>query len=85
MSHLQCFTFTLKHEVSTQNKEVDDLSTRVSLVTVMRAEILECDTFKELYMNDEYFGPVMQAAVAGECNDYSIKEGFLFKGSQLCL
>lgn len=43
------------------------------------------DTFKEMYSEDTYFGPVMQEVLSGQRYDYQVQDGFLFKGLQLCI
>ncbi|GKE24193.1 putative pol3-like reverse transcriptase, partial [Tanacetum coccineum] len=60
VSFLQNFNFTLKHKAGIQNKVIDALSRRASCLSVMRAEVQGFDTFKEMYSEDAYFGPVMQ-------------------------
>ncbi|GKA30594.1 putative CCCH-type zinc finger family protein [Tanacetum coccineum] len=38
-----------------------------------------------MYLEDRYFGPVMQEVLKGQCYDYQIQDGFLFKGRRLCI
>ncbi|GJY73631.1 putative reverse transcriptase domain-containing protein, partial [Tanacetum coccineum] len=43
------------------------------------------DTFKEMYSEDAYFGPVMQDILRGQRYDYHVQDVFLFKGPQFCI
>ncbi|GJR66148.1 putative CCCH-type zinc finger family protein [Tanacetum coccineum] len=85
VSFLQNFNFTLKHKAGIQNKVTDALSRRASCLSVMRAEVKGFDTFKEMYSEDAYFGPVMQEVLRGQRYDYQVQDGLLFKGPQLCI
>ncbi|GKC22158.1 putative CCCH-type zinc finger family protein [Tanacetum coccineum] len=73
------------HLAGIHNKVADALSRRDSYLSVMRAEVQGFDTFKEMYTEDTYFGPVMQEVLSGQCYDYQVQDGFLFKGMQLCI
>lgn len=68
--------FTIRHKAGIQNKVADALSRKSSFLTEMRVEIAGFDTFKELYLDDKFFGPIFQAI---------LQDGFLFKGLQLCI
>ncbi|GJY59007.1 putative reverse transcriptase domain-containing protein [Tanacetum coccineum] len=85
VSFLQNFNFTLKHKAVIHNKVADELSRRTSYLSVMRAEVQGFDTFKEMYSEDTYFGPIMQEVLSGQCYDYQVQDGFLCKGMQLCI
>ncbi|GKA95914.1 putative CCCH-type zinc finger family protein [Tanacetum coccineum] len=37
-----------------------------------------------MYMEDNYFGPVMQEVLNGKRYEYQLQNGFLFKGTRLC-
>ncbi|GKE39171.1 putative CCCH-type zinc finger family protein [Tanacetum coccineum] len=85
VSFLQKFNFTLKYKAGTLNKVVDALSQRASYLSIMRAEVQGFDVFKKLYLEDNYFGPIMQEVQKGQRYDYQIQDGFLFKGLLLCI
>ncbi|GKC36230.1 putative reverse transcriptase domain-containing protein, partial [Tanacetum coccineum] len=70
---------------ASKNKVVDALSQRASCLSVMRAEVRRFDTFKEMYSEDAYFGPVMQDILRGQRYDYHVQDVFLFKGPQFCI
>nr|GEU53554.1 transposon Ty3-I Gag-Pol polyprotein isoform X1 [Tanacetum cinerariifolium] len=63
--------------------EVDCDAFKVGIV--VRAEIQGLDTFKEMYTEDSYFGHVMQEVLNGQRYDYQLQDGFLFKGTRLCI
>nr|GEV25963.1 putative reverse transcriptase domain-containing protein [Tanacetum cinerariifolium] len=63
--------------------EVDCDAFKVGIA--VRAEIQGLDTFKEMYTEDSYFGPVMQEVLNGQRCDYQLQDGFLFKGTRLCI
>ncbi|XP_017255857.2 transposon Ty3-I Gag-Pol polyprotein isoform X1 [Daucus carota subsp. sativus] len=85
VSFLQRFTFTIRHKAGIQNKVADALSRKASFLTEMRVEVEGFDTFKDLYADDKFFGPIFQAILQGEHSEYQLQEGFLFKGLQLCI
>ncbi|GJR22274.1 putative CCCH-type zinc finger family protein [Tanacetum coccineum] len=85
VSFLQKFNFTLKYKAGTLNRVADALSQRASYLSIMRAEVQGFDVFKELYLEDNYFGPIMQEVQKGQRYDYQIQDGFLFKGLLLCI
>nr|GEX19579.1 RNA-directed DNA polymerase, eukaryota [Tanacetum cinerariifolium] len=43
------------------------------------------DTIKEMHTKGSYFGPVMQEVLNGQRYDYQLQDGFLFKGTRLCI
>lgn len=82
-SFLQRFTFTIKHKADTQNKVIDALRKKSLFLKEMRVDIVGFDTYKELYADGKFFGPILQTILQGEHFDYQLQEGFLFKGLQL--
>nr|GFB44330.1 DNA/RNA polymerases superfamily protein [Tanacetum cinerariifolium] len=56
----------LKYKAGIENKVADALSRRASYLSVVRAEIQGLDTFKEMYIEDSYFGPAMQEVLNGQ-------------------
>ena len=51
-------------------------------ISVVRAEVQGFDTFNEMYMEASYFGPVIKEVLNGQCYDYQLQDGYLFKGTQ---
>lgn len=43
------------------------------------------DSIKDLLATDSYFPVIVGDVKAGLRNDYTLHEGFLFKGNQLCI
>ncbi|KAI0515494.1 hypothetical protein KFK09_008159 [Dendrobium nobile] len=83
---LQRFTFVLKHKSGVQNRVADALSRRAALITQLQTEFFGLDCLKELYPQDDYFKEHWANCCKQELNtDYSIRHGFLFKGSLLCI
>lgn len=56
----------------TQNMVVDALNRRSHLLTVIKSEIIDFDSIKELYPNEYYFGDIWE-----KCNSNKFQEGFL--------
>ena len=63
----------------------DALSGRASLLVEMRASVVGFDSFIELYKEDSYFASVLEETESGQRRDFTILDGFLFKGIQLCI
>ena len=55
---LQAFSFAIKHKAGVMNKVADALSRKHSLLSTMQVRVLGFDSFKELYIDDPYFGDV---------------------------
>lgn len=85
IAYLQQFTFTIKHKSGKLNRVVDALSCRHSLLTTMHTTVVGFASFSELYEFDPYFGKVLEEVKAETRRDFSLVDGFLFRGSQLCL
>lgn len=84
-AYLQRFTFVFKHKSGVSNKVADALSRRSSLLTMMHSEVLGFETFRELLLTDPYFSEIMRAVQSGEKSEFLLHQGFLFKGTQLCI
>lgn len=52
---IQLFNFVIKHKAGTQNRVVDALSRRHSLLSTMQARVVGFDTFSDLYCDDPDF------------------------------
>lgn len=82
---LQEYTFVLQHKSGTQNQVDDALSQKLSLLTTMCTTVLGFDTFQALYSTDDYFAGIMDDVRSNRRHDFSVTNGFLFKGNQLCV
>ena len=58
IAFLQLFTFVIKHKSSQQNKLVDALSQRASLLATISTEVVGVDYLKDTYAVDEDFGGI---------------------------
>lgn len=85
IAYLQQFTFTIRHKSGKLNRVADALSRRHSLIATMHTSVTGFATFSELYASDPFFGKVWSDVQAESSVDYSIVDGFLFRGSQLCI
>jgi hypothetical protein len=85
VAYLQEFTFSLRHQSGSLNRVADALSRRVALLTTMHTKVVGFDTFRELYTEDPSFGKILAEVSAGKRSDYVILNGYLFRGSQLCI
>ncbi|XP_071689319.1 uncharacterized protein [Rutidosis leptorrhynchoides] len=79
------YSFVSKHKDGTSNVDVDALSRRYSLLSIMEARVLGFSFIKELYEVDPDFDPILNCSPAEFKRDYVEQDGFLFKGSRLCI
>ncbi|XP_028550608.1 uncharacterized protein LOC114579613, partial [Dendrobium catenatum] len=83
---LQRFSFTLKHKPGTENRVADALSRRAVLLTKLQAELVGLEHVIELYADDEDFAAIWAKCLqSSHCEEYSIRQGFLFKHHLLCI
>lgn len=75
----------IKHTSGSTNWVADALSRRHSLLAVLHSSVTGFSTFIDLYPSDPFFGPIFLAAMHGSLSDYTIHEGFLFRGTRLCI
>ena len=85
MKYLQSFHFTIKHKSGKLNQGVDVLSQRYLLLFQLDASILGFKHIKGLYNEDEDFGELYSSCQKHPKVDYLIQEGYLFKGTRLCI
>jgi len=82
---LQSFHFTIQHKSGKLNKGADALSRRCLLLFQLDACVLGFEHLKLLYSRDEDFWELYGACQKHTNVDYLIQEGFLFKGTCLCV
>jgi hypothetical protein len=84
-AYLQQFTFVIKHKAGTQNRVADALSRRKNLLVDMRVKALGFDSFQKLYVSDPFFAVVIEKIQNNQQSDFVLQDGFVFKGTQLCI
>jgi len=84
-TYLQQFTFVIKHKAGTQNRVADALSRRKNLLVDMHVKVLGFDSFQKLYVSDPFFAIVIEKIQNNQQSDFVLQDGFLFKGTQLCI
>lgn len=85
IAYLQQFTFTIRHKSGKLNRVADALSRRHSLLTTLHTSVTGFSSFSDLYESDPFFGKVLAEVKTGSRDDFSLLDGFLFRGSQLCI
>ena len=85
ISYLQQFTFVIKHQSCKTNRVADALSRRHSLLTTMHSTVLGFESFADLYPTDPFFARIYCEADQHLHSDYTVQDGFLFKGVRLCV
>ena len=85
-SYFEQFNFVIHHKSRVDNKIPDALSQRVSLLISLQSEVIGLDLSKELYKEDEDFAEIWEKCSSWQpAQDFHILDGFLPKGSQLCV
>lgn len=84
-AYLQQFTFVIKHKAGTLNKVADALSRRHTLLTSLHVSITGFVALPELYHDDLFFGKIWRALQHELSDEYMLLDGFLFRGTRLCL
>ena len=82
---LQSFHFVIKHKSGKLNQGADALSRRHLLLFQLNSCILGFEHLKSLYQDDDDFGELFRVCQTRPKEDFLVQEGFLFKGSQLCV
>ena len=85
VAYLQQFTFVIKHTSGLSNRVADALSRRHNLLTVLHVSVPGLGTFADLYPSDIFFGRVLAEVQSGLSRDYTLHDGFLFRGDRLCI
>ena len=82
---LQSFHFTIKHKSGKMNQGADALSRRHLLLFQLDACVVGFEHLKSLYENDEDLGEIHKECLRHPKGDFLIQEGYLFKGTRLCI
>ena len=91
MEYLKCFIFSIKHKKGQLNKVANPLSRKLLTVQEVQLKSIGIAGFKDLYEEDEDFSQAYKVCLEFENHfhsdftDYSLQDGFLFKGNQLCV
>ncbi|XP_013694964.1 uncharacterized protein LOC106399026 [Brassica napus] len=85
VAYLQKFTFVIKHTSGVSNRVADALSRWRSLLAVLHVLVPGFATFSDLYESDAFFGSILHDVESGVSRDYTLHEGFLFRGDRLCV
>ena len=85
IAFLQQFTFSIKHQCGKLNRVANALSRRHCLLTTMFNSVTGFASFGELYVTDPYFARIWIEVQNGLHRDFTLQDGFLFKGNQLCI
>ncbi|KAI9165705.1 hypothetical protein LWI28_019113 [Acer negundo] len=84
----ETFTFVIRHCPGVDNKVVDDLSRVLTVVQSLSITVLGLDRIKSEYSTCLDFGIIFREILDGHRRDhvdFVIKDGYLFRGSYLCL
>lgn len=86
VKYLQSFNFVSKYKTGKSNIVVDSLSRCYSILSLLDAKVLGFNHIKELYVDDPDFAAIITTFSNGTSNaQYSMQDGFLFKGNRLCI
>ena len=85
---IQAYTFVLKHRAGTENRVADALSRRSMFLISVSTQVVGFDRLKEEYPKCPDFSEIYQSLQQGPSSvhsDYTLLDGFLFKGNRLCI
>lgn len=51
----------------------------------MHNQVLRFNTFRQFYIVDPFFAPLLEDITTGLCSDYRLYDVLLFKSNQLCI
>ncbi len=88
VEYIQAYTFVLKHKAGKENRVADALSRRSMLLTSVSTEVIGFERLKEEYEHCPDFKETYQSIRQGpssQFSDFTIHDGFLFKGNKLCI
>ncbi|KAJ0495336.1 putative nucleotidyltransferase, Ribonuclease H [Helianthus annuus] len=82
---LQDFSFVIRHKSGSANSVADALRRRHSLTVTSAFAITGFENFKNLYADDPDFHEPWQKPRRGNTALFFRKDGFLYRGSRLCI
>ena len=88
VSFLQEYTFVINHKSSAENKASDSLSRVIYILSSMAIQVVGFDFSKQGYGSCKNFSIIYATLLAGDLGaylDFSFHDGYLFKGTHLCL
>ena len=85
IAYLQQFTFSIRHKAGKLNRVADALSRRHTLLTSMHVTVPGFGSFSSLYETDPFFSSILAEVTSGSRSDFTLTDGFLFRGVQLCV
>ena len=91
MEYIQAYNFIIKHKKGVAIKVADALSRRSLTIQETRLETMGINAIKDMYEGDEDFSKAfhvckeMTNSYHTNFANFILQEGFLFKGSQLCV
>lgn len=88
VSFLQSFSFVIKHMAGTEKRLGDALNRVVFILSSIVVQVVGFDLLKRDYPSCKDFSIICVDSVAGqhvEYLDFSLHDGYLFKGTRLCL
>ncbi|KAK8916805.1 hypothetical protein KSP39_PZI022608 [Platanthera zijinensis] len=88
VSYLQEYTFVLKHCKGTENRVADALSRVILVLSQMRTQVIGFERVKDDYSSCPDFSgiyDVIRSDPHHDETDYLIRDGYLFRGTRLCI
>lgn len=85
---MQEYSFVIKHKAGSENKVADALSRVVYVLCSMAIQVVGFDLLKRDYPSCKDFSSIHAQLLAGQQGGYgefSLHDGFLFKGTRACL
>ena len=82
---LQSFSFVSAYKQGSSNVVADALSRRHYLLSILDARVLGFQLMRQYYNEDDKLWEIMKKCSRGAYEDYSVHDGFLFKGAKLCI
>ena len=85
---LQWYSFVAKHRARVENKAIDALSRRVSLLSVMSVKVTGFEWLNDDYMSCSDFGEIYTSLSNASwpiLDDYTFQDGYVFIANKLCI
>ena len=75
----------IHHKAGQLNKDVDPLSRRCLILSVLESKVLGFEIIKGMYVGDEDFEDIYTKCANHAHNLFHVQEGLLFKGTHLSI